>query len=91
MNADSPKCKVCWDDAIHEIPTILCDACFVSWIEDGDWVIDPGCPVALKRFDDHVAGCGLCCTGLNDFDYCVIGESLEETWAETIDYGDAQC
>ena len=84
--SEPPKCNVCYADAIHETPTILCDDCFVYWLEEGDWVIDPGCPVASKRFDEHVDDCELCCTELNDFEYCVIGESLQESWSETIKY-----
>ena len=86
MSSDESKCAVCWDDAIHEIPAILCDACFVHWIEDGDWVIDTGCPATHQRFNDHVDSCELCCTEQNDFNYCVVGESLSESWLETIDF-----
>ena len=84
------ECNVCGADAIHEIPTVLCDECFVFWLEEGDWVIDPGCPVASKRFDDHVDDCDECvadhrlCSELPL--YCPVGESLEETWADSIDY-----
>ena len=92
MSSDESECTVCGDIAIHEIPTVLCDACFANWIEYGDWVIDPGCPVASKLFNEHISNCDECCADYrlcSDLPlYCPVGESLEETWADSIDYGD---
>ena len=49
---------------------------------------DAGCPIVFKRFDDHVGDCDFCCSEENEFEYCIIGKSLEETWAETIEEDD---
>jgi hypothetical protein len=71
-------------------PELYCEEHWLAWWnEDLDpedhFSLEPeGCPIKLRRLNNHVRSCNLCCSEDNNFDYCAIGDSLEETWAETI-------
>ena len=90
---DDERCTQCNRLATYVAPELFCDEHWLAWWnmgkEDDPMTLDQikaeeGCPIASQRFEDHTENCEICCTEENDFDYCAIGQSLEETWALTI-------
>lgn len=91
------KCTKCNRRATYVSPELFCDEHWLRWWNEGvygdpdrgdilDGHEDEGCPIRLQRLDDHIDSCDLCGELLLDEgEYCVIGQSLEEDWGETLE------
>ena len=88
---NNQRCVRCNRSATYVSPEHFCGEHWLAWFNEDmpekeafKPLEEIGCPIAMDRFNAHVQACGICCSQENNFNYCAVGESLEEVWADTI-------